>query len=509
MTKDEFTDTIKRFKKNFRLYALNCLNIRDKAGKIKTLELNKAQLYAHKRIEDQLESTSKVRALILKGRQQGMSTYVEGRFYWRTTLSVGKQAFILTHLQDSTDALFDMTKRYHDLCPELYRPATQAASAKELAFSDLDSGYIVATAGSKAAGRGRSIQYLHGSEVAFWVNAEDHMAGMGQAVPDLPGTEVILESTANGVGNLFHKMWQDAERGRGDYIAIFVPWFWQDEYRRPLPSDFAISQDEQAYKDLHDLDDEQIYWRRIKIVDDFRDDVALFSQEYPATPGEAFRRVSGEPFINPDLVTKARQNTQDVQPSGAVIIGVDPAEYGNDDTAIVVRQGRKASEIKRYSKRGTMEVVGLVSILADRIKPDAINVDCTGVGSGVADRLLELGYPVNRVHFGAKALDTDRYAIRRDEMWGEMREWFEDTPCQIPDDDSLDGDLCSPQYTYDSSRRVKLESKESMKKRGVHSPDSADALALTFAVRIASAVKIQAYRGKDGIRAGRQRDWRS
>ncbi len=222
----EMVENVKRLRADFRLYALNCLNIRDKAGRIEPFKLNRAQRYAHTKLQDQLESTGKVRALILKGRQQGMSTYVEGRFYWRTSLNKGKQALILTHLQDSTDALFDMTKRYHDLCPDTYRPITRAASAKELSFSELDSGYIVATAGSRAAGRGRTIQYFHGSEIAFWTNAEDHMAGLGQAIPDAPDSEVILESTGNGVGNLFHKMWLDAERGRGDYIAIFVPWFW-------------------------------------------------------------------------------------------------------------------------------------------------------------------------------------------------------------------------------------------------------------------------------------------
>lgn len=484
----ELAKAIKPFRDDFLHYAPRALKIRTKSGEIHPFKLNTAQVYVHAQLQRQMEETGKIRAIVLKGRQQGMSTYIEGRYYWRTSLNLGKQALILTHLQDSTDALFDMTKRYHDLCPDALKPKTSAASAKELKFSELDSGYIVATAGSKSVGRGRTIQYFHGSESAFWPNAEDHMAGLGQAVPDMPGTEVILESTANGVGNMFHSMCMDALKGKGDYRLIFVPWFWQEEYQTITPSDFDLEPDERDYAQLYQLRPEQMLWRRRKIQDDFRGDVALFDQEYPATVNLAFRRVSGDPLIDPALVSQARAiERRNVEPTGPRIMGVDPAEYGDDASAIAMRQGRKVEPILRYYKRGPMEVVGLVAKAADTWKPDAINVDCTGVGSGVADRLIELGYPVTRVHFGGKAIKSDIYGLRRDEIWGEMKRWFEDQPNAIPDDDALEADLTAPQYTYDSSRRMKLESKEQMRKRGISSPDSADALALTFATPYSSA----------------------
>lgn len=501
----EYRELLAKYKRDFEHYASKALRIRTKSGEVRPFALNRAQQYVHERLQAQKEATGKVRALVLKGRQQGMSTYIEGRFYWKTSMEFGKYALILTHLQDSTDALFDMTKRYHDLCPYPLQPATSAASAKELKFSDLDSGYIVATAGSKAVGRGRTIQYFHGSEVAFWNNADDHMAGIGQAVPNEPGTEVILETTANGVGNPFHQRWQDAERGKGDYIAVFVPWFWSPEYSLPLPEGFVLDSDEAEYCGRYGLTANQMAWRRMKILDDFRGDVALFDQEYPATAALAFRRVSGDPLIKPDLVGSARK--ADIEGKGPLILGVDPAEYGDDSTAIALRAGRKCSKLWRYNRKGPMEVVGLVAKIADDYNPEAINVDCTGVGSGVADRLIELGYPVNRIHFGARAIEDQVYGLRRDEMWGEMKKWFEDTPCQIPDDDALEADLCAPQYTYDSSRRLKLERKEDMKKRGISSPDSADALALTFAVQIYSSK--QTAKSFRADRVTRSRDWRA
>lgn len=491
---------LEKLRGSFPYFAEHCLNIKDKTGSILPLRLNAAQMHIDEAIETQLANTGKVRAIVLKGRQQGASTYTEGRFYWRTSMNTGKTAYILTHEDKATQNIFGMARRYHDLMPDAMRPATSAANANELAFSVRQSKYMVGTAGSRGTGRSSTVQYFHGSEVAFWSNAEEHLAGVGQAVPDMPGTEVILESTANGIGNAFHGMWEDAVRGRGQYIPIFVPWFWQPEYRIALPPDFSVEADEAEYAARYGLDEGQIAWRRQKIVDDFRGDLALFDQEYPATPSLAFRKASANSLIPLPLVERAQSTREAPSETAPVIMGVDPAEYGEDDTAIAVRQGRTAKPLERFHGRGTMEIVGLVARRADTERPEAINVDCTGVGSGVADRLLELGYPVNRVHFGERAIEEQLYVLRRDEMWGEMKRWLEDSPCELPDDPVLASDLVGPSYTYDSSRRLKLERKEDMRKRGLRSPDSADALALTFAVRMAP---------KRLVRRERNYNWKS
>ena len=218
-----------RLKEDFEFYARNCLKIRTKIEGLMPLILNDAQLYIHKRIQQQIKDTGKVRAIILKGRQQGASTYVEGRYIWRTTHNKGVRAFILTHDGESTNALFEMAERYYENLPEFVKPNVSAANAKELHFGELDSGYKIGTAGNKAVGRGQTIQYFHGSEVAFWMNASEHTKGIMQAVPDADGTEVIWESTANGVGNFFHEQWKLAEKGLSEFQPIFVPWFWQRE----------------------------------------------------------------------------------------------------------------------------------------------------------------------------------------------------------------------------------------------------------------------------------------
>ncbi|MET3526176.1 hypothetical protein [Phenylobacterium koreense] len=180
--------------------------------------------------------------------------------------SGGSDVGILTHEQTATDNLFGMVERYHENCPALVKPATGASNAKELSFPLLDSGYQVATAGTKATGRSNTIQMYHGSEVAFWPNAADHFAGSIQAVPDEPDTEIILESTGNGLAGEFYERSMDAMRGLGDYELIFVPWFWEDGYRRPVPEGFSLDEEEAEYADLHGCDLEQMAWRRAKII---------------------------------------------------------------------------------------------------------------------------------------------------------------------------------------------------------------------------------------------------
>lgn len=872
----EIAKLLQPFRDDFQFYAPRCLKIRTKEGGIAPLRLNKAQLYLHKRLEEQLKQTGKIRALGLKGRQQGFSTYVEGRFYHRTSLNFGKRAGILTHQQASTDALFEMTKRYHDECPSVLRPKTSAASAKELKFADLDSGYFVATARSEGVGRGfGGVQYFHGclapttlivdgltgelvemqmfevgdlvrthtgevapvsfisqqtkrinrvklkglndypleatdehrfwtpdgwkelgdiqvgdkigypvskvenagiswlfrmadsarpqgggtretgpervepsydlgrilglylaegaivfqsngghpsavtfsvhdkeaertlewlkplehlftsvrvtdrkdcltttvtaygrsfadfvltlcgrthtkrlpydwrlagedfvrglvhgylagdghfspsrdrrisatgirsaittgmrealaalgygwasvefkepairhgrnekaafvlrlcgqgvdrlsaelgkpcvprkrvgnysdvevrdgyawlpvlskedigeqpvmdfevahpdhsyctihgathnSEVAFWPNAEDHFAGVMQAIPNARGTEVILESTANGPGNLFYEMWQDAEAGKGEYVAIFVPWFWQDEYRLPVPEGFILDAEEAEYAELYDLDVSQMVWRRAKIRDEFRGDVALFDQEYPATSALAFRRVAGDPLIDMALIERAKQCTN-AEPRGRHLIGVDPAEYGDDDTGIAHRQGRVLHSIEGKHGQSQIETANYIARKFGHLKENAeVMVDCTGgYGSTIVDLLLEWGWSAHRVMFGEKAVEDDLYANRRTEIWCDMAKWYEDTPCSIPDNMALVAQTGAPQYTYDSSRRKVLESKEKMRARGVKSPDLADAVALTH------AYKFPAEGQSRGLDRGRVRSsWRT
>jgi hypothetical protein len=479
---DTKLDTIRDFTK----FAPAFFIIRSKAGVPKPFVLNRAQLYIHERIEAQRKATGKVRAIILKGRQQGCSTYIQARYFHKVITSRGKKAFILTHEADATKNLFEMTKRFYDNLEPGLCPKADTSSIKELHFSQFDSGYSVGTAGNKGVGRSQTIQLFHGSEVAFWQYADEHAKGVLQAVSDEDGTEIILESTANGIGNYFHGRWVSAcTAGDGDYQAIFVPWYWQPEYTMTAEG-FTPNDEETVLLNFHQKDGltlEHLAWRRRKINNlskDFEAGLELFKQEYPFTANEAFLNPIDNVFINARYVMKARREL--VESTNSLIIGVDVAIGDRDRTAIIRRRGRVAYNLEKFGNHNTMEICGrLVRVIREE-KPARVYIDCIGIGAGVVDRLQEMGYDcVVGVNVARTANDKEKFRNVRAEIWSEMRDWLnQEMPVQIPDSDELHGELCSLGYKFTSSGQLQIESKDDLRSRGMASPDGADALALTF-----------------------------
>lgn len=481
-------------------YAAKCLMVRPKAGGVNVrFVFNALQSELHERLEAQRARTGKVRALILKGRQIGISTYVGARFFHRATHGHGIGVYILTHEVQATKTLFGMVDRYYVNLPDLVRPSSSADNANELFFGKLDSGYAVGTAGAKATGRSKMIQLFHGSEVAFWPEQLSHFAGVIQGVPDLPGTEIILESTANGMGDEFHGRWQEAEAGKSDYEAIFLPWFRHAEYRRTVTPDFVLDDDDQEYASAHGLDLEQMAWRRAKITE-LRDPL-LFKQEYPATAAEAFQLTGHDSFIRPELVLKARKAS--LEGIGRLVIGVDPSRFGADRFALAWRRGRRIEKVEGKHNLDSVAGANWVKSVIDADKPAKVFIDVGGIGAGVYDLLRDWGYSdrdsgdrnvVRSIDFGGAPQQTEQLYSqadgkpmapprnRRAEMWMRSRDWLEDVgSADIPDTDELQADACAPTYTYDTMQRLLIESKEHMRKRGVRSPDYWDAVALTFA----------------------------
>jgi len=486
-------ETRQYLKDNYPHYAVKCLKIRTKKAveiegklnKIIPFDFNQAQKYIHSKVEAQKDSFGYVRALLLKGRQQGCSTYVGGRYYHKTTYRKGVKTFILAHMEDATANLFKMVQRFHEHIPQPVKPSTSFSNRKELVFDKLDSAYGLGTAGSGDVGRSDTIDFLHGSEVAFWNNTDSIRTGVLQAAEQ--AEEIILESTANGMGNMFHQMWQDASAGKGKYVAIFVPWYWQDEYREPVLDGFTLDKEEQkyfdAYRDNGLKDLEQMVWRRNKIIE--LKDPKLFMQEYPATAAEAFQVTGHNALIQPDIVLQSRK-TKGVEGYGAYVVGCDPAREGDDMTDFIRRQGRIVWGLETHAKLDDMAKAGLAKKILDDEPVDRMFID-RGGGSGMYDRLVEMGYNdehtrVSLINFGNKALDEKQYRNRRAEMWCKMKDWLKsEEETQIPDDDYLQSDLVAPGFKYTSLTQIILEKKEDIKKRTGKSPDAGDALALTFA----------------------------
>jgi hypothetical protein len=289
----------KLLRERFDIYAPRALKIKTKTQEIVPLKFNAAQEILHKAVEEEMASRGRVRIVILKGRQQGLSTYVGGRLYSNVSQNTARKAMVITHAADSTRALFDMTKRYHDNAPPVVKPSTRYASRRELYFNALDSGYIVGTAGADKVGRGDMFSDLHVSELAFWApnTAKDTLNGLLQCVPDSDGTFVFIESTANGY-NLFQEYWAGAVAGTNGFRAVFIPWYLQPEYTTDVAEDFEPTPDEKRIIALYGLTYGQLQWRRYKVAQNGLD---LFRQEYPFSPEEAFL-ASGRPVFHPEVV---------------------------------------------------------------------------------------------------------------------------------------------------------------------------------------------------------------
>jgi hypothetical protein len=297
----------KRLFEEFRLYSKYALKVRTKDGEIKPFVLNEAQDILLNKIEDQLKAEGKIRIIILKARQMGMSTFVGGYLYSRVSQRKAKKALVITHLAESTKSLFDLTKRYHDHCPEILKPQTKYSSRKELVFNVLDSAYAVATAGGDGIARGETITDAHLSELAFWppATARDNLNAILQSIPNAKDSCIIVESTANGVSGPFYDLWRGAVEGTNGFIPVFLPWNIQPEYREPVPDNFKRTPEEEELVEKHGLDDAQLMFRRKKIAASGRE---LFMQEYPLTAEEAFI-TSGRPIFNleqlQDMLNKA------------------------------------------------------------------------------------------------------------------------------------------------------------------------------------------------------------
>jgi hypothetical protein len=170
----------------------------------------------------------------------------------------------------------------------------------------------------------------------------------------------------------------------------------------------------------------------------------------------------------------------------AKVMGVDVARFGDDENVIAKRQGRACwAPMVLGSGLDTMEIAGRVAVEADTWHPDAIFVDACGVGAGVADRLIQLGYPCYGVDSAQRPLRVEpRCLNRRAEMWWAMAHWIRRGGGCLPDDGVLRRELIGPQMGFNSHNELKLETKEEMKKRGLSSPNRADALAYTFALPV-------------------------
>lgn len=214
-----------------------------------------------------------------------------------------------------------------------------------------------------------------------------------------------------------------------------------------------------------------------------------------------FPRAGSSQFIGSDIVASARKYRAEGYSSLPKVLSVDVARFGDDQTVVGTRQGRKATILAKYRGMDTVQVAERVIEFIGKEKPDATVIDGDGIGAGVIDQLNFRGFGERlfEFHGGQSASDANAFFNLRAEVWGRMREWLM-AGAEIPDDPELESDLTGPEYGFSNKQQIQLERKDDMKKRGLSSPDCGDMLAMTFAIKVAPPVpppeKVYRYPGE-------------
>ena len=202
------------------------------------------------------------------------------------------------------------------------------------------------------------------------------------------------------------------------------------------------------------------------------------------------------------LVESAQHRDVEVYEDGKIVWGIDIARFGNDATALCKRQGSIITEIRSWRGLDLMQTCGRVvaeyNALPPSKRPSELLVDSIGLGSGVVDRLRELDLPVRGINVSESPSMGDTYMNLRSELWFKAKAFLEERGCKIPKDDQLLSELTSVRYSFTSSGKMKAESKDEMRKRGLGSPDLADAFCLCMASDAATAQSgsFQSWRGE-------------
>ena len=290
---------------NTKKYIEEYIKIRDKNGKVIPLKLNEPQMKYYNVIKELHEQRKPIRIIILKARQMGFSTETESIIFKNVVTNHNYNAGIVAHKEDSTANLFNMSKRMFEYLPDSIKPEQKKSNAKELVFNNdegtgLDSKMKCMTAGGKGIGRSDTFTALHLSEFAFWEgDKQDILLGLLQAVPNIPESMVIIESTANGF-DYFKELWDKAVAGENDFYPLFVGWNELKEYQMTYTG-FELTEDEIELQTVYNLTLEQLTWRRWCIKNNCGGDIEKFKQEYPICPDEAFLS-TGQCYFDKDKV---------------------------------------------------------------------------------------------------------------------------------------------------------------------------------------------------------------
>ena len=343
MEEKEIIQLIRKLQADPQLYFEHCLKIQNfGTGELIPFKLNEVQGIMHSMMQRQLAEHNHVRMIVLKARRFGISTYVQGRYFRHAAMNHNKVVQITTHSKAATDVMFAMTRTMEQNLPQEIKPQLKYSGRRDLHWGSgdggLNSSYSLSTVGGREV-RGSKIDYLHCSEVASWSGAgEDYLLGLLNCVVQGFDTEAVIESTAQGVGGVFHDMYWDAAEGNSGWESVFFPWYLYSYYSNDFKSEeekekfkSELGQDkryggeeETALLDMsckYDVGDEikefkvtleNLNWRRQCIKTQCQNDLRKFHQEFPTTARESFV-TTGRSVFNVDILSNLVLNSEKLQ----------------------------------------------------------------------------------------------------------------------------------------------------------------------------------------------------
>lgn len=379
-------------------------SILDKDGQEVAMRLNPVQEFIDSRVGP--------RNIIIKPRQKGVSSYFLARYAVDCMTIPGTRAVVISHEAEATKRLFD---RVHFYLRKLKgpKPVLDRESRTELFFPKTESTFYIGTAGSKTLGRGDTVTRLHLSEYGWWsTDALAHIAGLWQAVPK--NGIISIESTGNGRQNDLYRIYRQREQLR--YNLIFFPWFFDLEYSLDPPPGWSldlrwVQTDHlvplRTMQVANSLTDAQMYWYSVKLAE-FRDNLPVMQQEYPATAMECFQASGGAVFKNlilskdpqwTDRVTAGvlyYYSTNHPRPGYHYVLGADPSGgTGNDDAAIQIFCAETCSQVLEWRDNRTnpIDFAHQIHRFAEKYNNALCVVEANNHGAAVVPLLRSLYIP--------------------------------------------------------------------------------------------------------------------
>lgn len=393
------------------------------------------------------------RVTIASGHGTGKSTLMAWLILWSLTcfddVKIPTTAPTAHQLQD---VLWTEVRKWGARLPKLWKEALEVTS-EQVRYRDC-AGFAVARTGRKE--NPEALQGFHAENLFFLIDeasgVDDVVFQVAQGALSTPGARVLMAANPTRTSGYFYNSFhRDRDR-------------WQRFTFSCLDSPHVAREYVDEVRTIYG-EDSDIY--RVRVLGQFP-------------------RAGDLQFIGTDIVEAAqsRHLIKQAYDYAPVILGVDVARFGGDRTVVFKRQGLYAEMLWTCQGMDLMATADRIAVLMDKHKADAVMIDAGGVGAGVCDRLRQMGHRPIDVQFGS-ASGLPNCLNKRSEMWWRMRDWLKEGGA-IPPDEDLRDDLTGPEYQFTTKGLVQLEKKEDMKKRGLHSPDIADALALTFAVPVST-----------------------